>query len=52
MRSVTVDSLTAHLGKAARKRWEGKSDAEKKATASHAIKAYWDEMTPKNAPSR
>ena len=38
--------LKTHLRKAREKRWMGKSQAEKKAAASHASRAYWDALTP------
>lgn len=38
--------LETHLCRARLKRWAGKSDEEKKATASHASRAYWDAMSP------
>lgn len=38
--------LRTHLRKAARKRWANASEKEKKDTASHASRAYWDSMTP------
>lgn len=43
---MTVDKLTAHLRKAAKKRWEGKTAEQKAATAKKASIAYWDSMTP------
>lgn len=43
---MTVDKLTAHLRKAAKKRWEGKTDEQKAATAKKASIAYWESMTP------
>jgi len=39
-------SLEKHLKQAREKRWEGKSSAEKSATASHASRAYWDSLSP------
>jgi hypothetical protein len=42
--TVMVD-LNTHLRRARTKRWKGKTDAEKKATAAHASRAYWDSMT-------
>jgi hypothetical protein len=38
--------LRTHLRKAARARWAKASEKEKKETASHASRAYWDSMTP------
>jgi|HubBroStandDraft_6_1064221.scaffolds.fasta_scaffold11322_3 hypothetical protein len=37
--------LNTHLRRARSKRWKGKTDGEKKATAAHASRAYWDSMT-------
>jgi hypothetical protein len=39
-------SLDKHLKGARAKRWEGKTEEEKKQTASNASRAYWDKMTP------
>jgi hypothetical protein len=38
--------LAEHLKKARKKRWAGKTKAEKSATASHAVTAYWAKLTP------
>jgi hypothetical protein len=39
-------SLEAHLRRARKKRWEGKTAEDKAATAQHASRAYWDSMSP------
>lgn len=38
--------LETHLRRARLKRWADKTQAEKKATASHASRAYWDALSP------
>jgi hypothetical protein len=38
--------LEIHLRRARKKRWAGKTAAEKKATASHAGKSFWAKLTP------
>jgi hypothetical protein len=45
--SQTVDKTwREHLVRAARKRWKGKTDAEKSAVAQHASRAFWDSLSP------
>ena len=42
---VVVD-LRTHLKRALRKRWANATQEEKKQAASHAVRAYWDRLTP------
>lgn len=44
--AAMVDTLKAHLRKAARARWAKASKKEKTAAASKASRAYWDALTP------
>lgn len=41
-----VVDLRTHLKKALRKRWAEASDDQKKEAASHAVQAYWAQLTP------
>jgi hypothetical protein len=42
----TMDlTLKEHLRRAGRKRWQGKTKAEKSATAQHASRAFWDSLS-------
>jgi hypothetical protein len=43
MADITLDE---HLRRMRRKRWQGKSKADKSATAQHASRAFWDALTP------
>lgn len=45
--AAMVDTLKAHLRKAARARWAKASKKEKAAAASKASRAYWDALTSK-----
>jgi hypothetical protein len=38
-------SLKEHLRRAGRKRWQGKTKADKSATAQHASRAFWDSLS-------
>jgi hypothetical protein len=38
--------LRTHLRKASRARWSKASEQEKKESASHASRAYWDALSP------
>jgi hypothetical protein len=42
MDDITLDE---HLRRMRRKRWQGKTKAEKSATAQHASRAFWDSLS-------
>jgi hypothetical protein len=45
MRPMAEITLNEHLRRIGRKRWKGKSQAQKSATAQHASRAYWDSLS-------